>query len=186
MRFVFTRTQWGLVRAGKLGTAYVPPAVAARWKPNRSYVAARVCELVEDERTVRDTGYHVTVIGVGAVQTVASLVGRIEADPGYWKLLYPGPVGACVWVAFALGDWRDRPRLLAATRQGSDERGYTATPGLALDDAECVDDEWLGRFAKTASPFIEAKQAERRLRREAAQGLRSKRFLEARRAARRA
>ena len=170
-----TRSQWGLIRAGKLGTAYVPPAVATRWKPNRSYIAVRVHELVDNEQLVRDTGYHVTVIGKGDPTPIASLVGRIEADPAYWTLLYPGHAGECVWVAFALGDWRDRPRLLATGRRGADERGYTATPALALDDAECVDDEWLAKFAKAANPFIEAKQAERRGRRERSMALRARR-----------
>lgn len=162
---IVTRTQFGLIRAGKLGTAYVPVGVAKRWKPRRSYVALRVCERIEDERVVRDTGFHVTIIGLGTPEPVSGIVGRVEADPAHWDLLHPGWMGDCLFVAFALGDWRDRARLLADghSRQGSDDRGYTSVPFHAVDDAgEAVSDEWLERFAKAAAPFIEAKQRQRR------------------------
>lgn len=172
---IVTRTQLGLIRAGKLGTAYVPIAVAKWWKPKRSYVALRMAERVDDEREVRTTPHHITIIGLGKPQAVSDIVGRIEADPGYWELCYPESKGDCVWVAFALGDWRDHARLLAGGRRGANERGYTRSPALALDpDAECVDDEYLARFAKVAEAFIVAKQDERRIARDEAQRNRSR------------
>lgn len=163
---IVTRIQLGLIRAGKLGTAYVPASAAKRWHPMRSYVGLQVCERVDDEREMRDTTHFVTIIGLGKPQPIKDLVGRIEADPAYWELLYPTSRGDCVWVGFALGDWRDRPRFLAGRRKdGSTTANYTSSPGAALDpDAEVVDEWWLARFAAAASPFIEFKQTQRRLR----------------------
>jgi len=160
---IASRTQFTLIRAGRLGTAYVPLDVMARWRPKHSYVAIRVCEVVEGVRQVRSTEHHVTIIAVGGPEPISSIVGRVEADPAHWDLLYPGHGPDCAWVAFALGDWRDHARLLARARRGSDARGYTTVPALSLDpDGECVSDEWLALFAKEASGFIENKQAERR------------------------
>ena len=163
---IVTRSQYALIRAGRLATIYVPPYVAKPWKPSRSYLGLRIAETLDGERQVRQTDHSVTIIGVGDPKPVRDLVGRVEADPAYWDLVYPEHDGDCVWVAFALGDWRDRPRLLGAGRRGSDDRGYTTVPELAVDpDGECVDDEWLKRFGDAAVPFIQARQADRQARR---------------------
>jgi hypothetical protein len=196
---IVTRSMYALIRAGRLGTMYVPPKIAKPWKPGRSYLALRVAEMIDEEREVRATDYSVTIIGVGDHQPIRDLVGHVAADPGYWQLVYPEVAIAhddCVWVSFALGDWRDHTRFLAgrpgrvrfkidrgtnrwvidtSDERPDDDRGYTGTPFLALDpDAEPVDDEYLKRFVQVADPFIREKQIERQARRERAKAARSR------------
>jgi hypothetical protein len=170
----------GEIRAERVSCAFVPPAHAARWRVGRPVKLRRLTVIDGDRSLVvvtdpaRDGAERepvvVTPVAFSDVRPLAAVTLKQALRAGFlttadfraaWTELYRVEAAA-VEIVFKLGDWSDRPRMLAAGRRGADERGYTTSTALALDDAECVDDRWLAKFAKAASPFIEAKQTERR------------------------
>ncbi len=179
---IVTVKQASQILAGSVVRAFVPPAHAARWHVGRPVTLRRIAI---DENTGTRTRVVITAaprpgaereplvitpVAFGEVQPLASVTLKQILRAGFrttddfravWAELYRSEA-AVAEVVFVPGDWSDRPRLLAAGRRGADDRGYTTSPALALDDAECVDDAWLAKFARAANPFIEAKQAERR------------------------
>jgi len=166
---IVTVAQLQQILKGALSSVYVPPAHAETWRPRVSYIMLRRFRLIDGERLVSTTEQGVTIVALGEPIAVGAVDQLSAISVGYrttdefrtaWQQMYPRTPVA-IHVDFALGDWRDRPRFLAPSTGGGDVRGYTSSAGAALDDAECVSDEWLTRFAKAAEPFRDEKLRQR-------------------------
>ena len=184
---IVTSNQLELILSKRLTCNYVAPYLCETWRPRQSYLIVYRWRIVDDRVQVTPTQVAVTVIDIDdpvmirsleQVDVMAAGFKTTDAFRASWAQRHPRSATARR-VTFALGDWRDRPRFLAHGVSefgdaGGNARGYTGSALNALDDAECVSDEWLERFAREADKFRAALLGRQRLKRSAKQDIRSK------------